>query len=201
MEITTVSCVLGVAAIFMFYTWRILNLLWLKPKKIEKFLRDQGLEGTPYRFLYGDLKDMMQMMIEAKTEPMSLTHDIAPRTTPFFHKSLVTLGKSCFTWMGTRPVVHISDPATIREVLDDYNKYQKLWGGNPLTKLLVAGLIDLDGDQWVKHRKIINPAFHMEKLKHMVPAFYVSCSEMINKWEKLLTQKGSCEVDVWPYLL
>ncbi|MFS7994138.1 putative secologanin synthase [Helianthus anomalus] len=35
---------------------------------------------------------------------------------------------------------------------------------------------------------------------HMIPAFYVSCSEMVGKWEKLLTQESSCEVDVWPSL-
>ncbi|KAK9059918.1 hypothetical protein SSX86_020622 [Deinandra increscens subsp. villosa] len=200
MEITTLSCVLGVVAIFLFYTWRISNWLWLKPKKMEKFLRDQGLKGTPYRFMYGDLKEMMQMMIEARSKPMNLNHDIAHRVSPFFHKSLNTLGKSCFTWMGTRPVVHVSEPAMIREVLTNYNKYQKPRGGNPLTKLLARGLIDVEGDQWVKHRKIINPAFHMEKLKHMVQAFYVSCSEMINKWEEILAQESSCEVDVWPYL-
>ncbi|KAK1419751.1 hypothetical protein QVD17_29058 [Tagetes erecta] len=34
----------------------------------------------------------------------------------------------------------------------------------------------------------------------MVPAFYMSCSEMIEKLEKILAQKSSCEVDVWPYL-
>ncbi|KAL8242021.1 hypothetical protein R6Q59_012323 [Mikania micrantha] len=40
----------------------------------------------------------------------------------------------------------------------------------------------------------------MEKLKHMVPAFYVSCNKMIEKWKESISTKSSCEVDVWPYL-
>ncbi|XP_047327446.1 cytochrome P450 CYP72A219-like [Impatiens glandulifera] len=38
----------------------------------------------------------------------------------------------------------------------------------------------------------------MEKLKLMLPAFHVSCLEMIRSWENAL--KESKEVDVWPYL-
>ncbi|KAD2393385.1 hypothetical protein E3N88_40362 [Mikania micrantha] len=202
MEVATVSYVLGVAAIFLFYMlWKISNSLWFEPKKMEKLLKDQGLKGTPYKFMYGDFKEMMQTMCEAKSKPMNLTHDIAPRVYPFFHKSLTTLGKTYFTWMGTKPVVHISESAMIREVLSNYTNFQKVRGGNPLIKLLFRGLVDKEGDQWVKHRKIINPAFHMEKLKHMIPAFYASCSEMIDKWEKLLTQESVSEVDVWHYLL
>ncbi|KAI3816377.1 hypothetical protein L1987_16071 [Smallanthus sonchifolius] len=197
MEITKVFCVLGVAAILLFYVWRISNRLWFKPKKMEKFLKDQGLKGTPYRFMYGDLKEMARMMSEAKSKPMNLTHDIAPRVLPFDHKSITTLGKNCFTWIGTNPIVHVHEPSMIRELLANYNKFQKARGGNPFIKLLVKGLLDAEGDQWVKHRKIIKPAFHMEKLKHMVPAFYVSCNEMIEKWENT---GSSCEVDVWPYL-
>lgn len=35
----------------------------------------------------------------------------------------------------------------------------------------------------------------------MVPAFYVSCNEMIKTWEEMLTSgQNSCEVDVWPHL-
>lgn len=34
----------------------------------------------------------------------------------------------------------------------------------------------------------------------MVPAIYVSCEEMITKWEEGLKKESSCEVDVWPYL-
>ncbi|KAJ0678187.1 putative secologanin synthase [Helianthus annuus] len=101
MDITTLSCVVGVASIsiFLYFIWRFLNRLWFKPKKIDKFLRDQGLKGTPYRFLYGDLKETMQMMNEAKSKSMSLTHDIAPRVSPFFYKAITTLGmKLCFSF-------------------------------------------------------------------------------------------------------
>ncbi|CAI9300094.1 unnamed protein product [Lactuca saligna] len=68
-------------------------------------------------------------------------------------------------------------------------------GGNSLAKLLLSGLADVEADQWAKHRKIINHAFHVKKLKHMVPAFYISCSDMINKWE-VLTKERSCAVDL-----
>ncbi|KAD3641967.1 hypothetical protein E3N88_31191 [Mikania micrantha] len=33
----------------------------------------------------------------------------------------------------------------------------------------------------------------------MLPAFHISCSEMIRKWEGI-TKGRSCEVDVYPYL-
>ncbi|KAI3696099.1 hypothetical protein L1987_79108 [Smallanthus sonchifolius] len=200
MENTTLFCVLGVATIFLFYIWRLSNWLWFKPKRMEKFLKDQGLKGTPYKFLFGDMKEMKQMMTEATSKPMNLTHDITPRVLPFYHKALTTFGKICFTWIGTMPVVHITEPSMIREILANFRKFQKPRGGNPLRKLLFSGLVYVEGDQWVKRRKIVNPAFHVEKLKHMVSAFYVSCSEMIEQWEKVVNTESSCEVDVWPYL-
>ncbi|XP_076890127.1 cytochrome P450 CYP72A219-like [Bidens hawaiensis] len=201
METITSFCVLGVASIiFLFCIWKILNWLWFKPKKIEKFLRDQGLKGTPYRLLYGDLKEMALMTNEAKSKPMNLTHDIVPRVLPFYHNAITTLGKNCFTWVGTRPILHIHEPSMIRELLANYNKFQKPRGVNPLTKLLIRGLLATEGDQWVKHRKIINPAFHMEKLKYMGPAFYASCNDMMEKLEKAVNSQSSCEVDVWPYI-
>ncbi|KAK4368671.1 hypothetical protein RND71_012463 [Anisodus tanguticus] len=35
---------------------------------------------------------------------------------------------------------------------------------------------------------------------HMLPAFYVSCSEMLSKWEEIVPKETSFEVDVWPDL-
>ncbi|KAL6977698.1 hypothetical protein U1Q18_026487, partial [Sarracenia purpurea var. burkii] len=109
------------------------------------------------------------------------------------------VGKNSFMWLGPRPRVNIMDPELVKEVLSNNFHYRKP-RRNPLVKLLVTGLLNLEGEQWTKRRKIINPAFHMEKLKDMLPAFDLSCSEMMSKWEKMVSAEGSCEVDVWPYL-
>lgn len=37
-------------------------------------------------------------------------------------------------------------------------------------------------------------------IQNMVPAFQLSGGEMLGKWEKLVSSKGSCEIDIWPDL-
>ena len=76
-------------------------------------------------------------------------------------------GKDSFWWMGPMPRLNITNPEYIKNVfnkLDDFPKPH----GNPLGKLLATGLISYDGEKWAKHRKIINPAFHLEKLKVLI---------------------------------
>ncbi|CAN4103198.1 unnamed protein product [Withania somnifera] len=101
--------------------------------------------------------------------------------------------------MGPKPLVLILDPELIKEVFTKTYLYEKPQA-NLLVKLLVQGLVIQEGDKWAKHRKIINPAFHLEKLKHMLPAFSLSCSEMLSKWEDIVSVEGSHELDVWPHL-
>jgi len=62
--------------------------------------------------------------------------------------------------------VNITDPEQIKDVFNKMYDFQKP-NANPLAKLLANGLISLEGEQWSKHRKIINPAFHLEKLKEI----------------------------------
>ncbi|KAL8557641.1 hypothetical protein ACS0TY_004920 [Phlomoides rotata] len=65
---------------------------------------------------------------------------------------------------------------------------------------IAGGLVFLEGEKWTKHRKIVNPAFHLDKLKSMMQAMDTSCRSMIHKWEGMCNKTGGCEIDVWPYL-
>ncbi|CBI39917.3 unnamed protein product, partial [Vitis vinifera] len=139
------------------------------------------------------------MINEANSRPISFSDDIVQRVLPFHDHSIQKYGKNNFIWLGPKPVVNIMQPELISDVLLKHNAFQKA-PRHPLRKLLASGIASLEGEQWTKRRKIINPAFHLEKLKHMVSAFQLSCSDMVNKWEKQLSLDGSCELDIWPYL-
>ncbi|XP_022140092.1 cytochrome P450 CYP72A219-like isoform X2 [Momordica charantia] len=178
--------------------WRVVNSIWVRPKKLEKYLRDQGLAGNSYRLLVGDRKDISARMAQAMSKPMNFSHRIFPRVLPFVHQTIQIYGKNSFMWDGLIPSVLIVEPEQVKTALlsDDIRK-PKI---KPLVKLLADGLVNHEGPKWVKHRKIINPAFHLEKLKDMVPAFSQCCNKMVNKWEKMVSKEGQCELNVMPYL-
>ena len=69
------------------------------------------------------------------------------------------------TWFGSNPRVSIMDPELIREVQTNKSGHFEKTKLSPVVNVLVTGLLIHDGDKWVKHRRIINPAFHQEKLK------------------------------------
>ncbi|KAK4714485.1 hypothetical protein R3W88_020392 [Solanum pinnatisectum] len=189
-----------VAILLVIYTWKVLSWAWFRPKKLEKYLRESGVKGNPYKLLYGDLKELTKSVNEAKSKPINFSDDVPQRLIPFFCDSINKNGKSSFVWLGPYPVVLITDPEHVREIFTENYVYQKETHPNPFSKLLALGLAKLEEDKWAKHRKIINPAFQVEKLKHMLPAFYQSYSEMISKWEEIIPKETSFEHDVWPDL-
>lgn len=62
------------------------------------------------------------------------------------------------------------EPELIKDVMQKNFNYVKI-PTNPLARLLMQGILTLEKDEWVKHRKIINPAFHSEKLKVLLLLF------------------------------
>ncbi|XP_071706557.1 cytochrome P450 CYP72A219-like [Rutidosis leptorrhynchoides] len=199
------TLVLSCAVAVVLCLWKLIDRVWVTPKKLDKYLRNQGFKGNKYRFLFGDMKEASAMIRASKSNHIDLDHDdheaVVSRVVGFNYQSLQKHGKQFFTWMGWQPRVTIMDPELIKEIFTNINDFQKPKPANPIGKMFVTGVTSHEGDQWVKHRKIINPAFHVKKLKSMVPAFGLSCGEMLEKWDKLVSPKGSCcELDVWPHL-
>ncbi|KAJ3685062.1 hypothetical protein LUZ61_014226 [Rhynchospora tenuis] len=83
---------------------RFLNKFWFRPKRLEHALRTQGLDGTPYRFPFGDAKQAVELSKAALVKPIPLSHDIVPR-------------KISFTWYGQEPIVILNDPESVRYLL------------------------------------------------------------------------------------
>ncbi|XP_057792318.1 cytochrome P450 72A397-like [Salvia miltiorrhiza] len=198
MEIVFSQIVAAAAAFAL--VMKLLNWAYLRPKRLEKALRKQGLNGNSYRLLIGDLRDFTQAIEEAKSKPINLDDDIKRRVAPFLVNTLSKFGKDSFFWFGPKPTLIVTDPDLTREILGKSDLFLKPRHSNPLARLLVQGVQSHEKEKWAKHRKIINPAFHLNKLKLMIPAFCLSCDQILSEWEKKLSSEGCCEVDVWPYL-
>ncbi|KAI4321783.1 hypothetical protein MLD38_035126 [Melastoma candidum] len=188
-----VSIILTILSLFILTLgFRFLNWVWFRPKRLQHFLLRQGLSGNPYRFLVGDLDESKSLVERAYSTPLSLSDDLKPRVQPLVHHVLLTHGKRSFSWEGPIPRVFISDPPLIKEIFSNYHDFQKP-NSNPLANLLVKGILRMEGDNWSVHRKILNPAFHLGKLKVMLPAIHSSSQHMIFRWEEMLSGRESCE--------
>ncbi|KAL5997495.1 hypothetical protein ACLOJK_008425 [Asimina triloba] len=198
MGVSVLNFLLAITGVFILsWIWKAFNAFWLRPKRLEKELRKQGIRGPLYKPFSGNLKDNFKALKEAQAKPMELSHRILPRVSPFSLHTISTYGKTSVTWFGPNPRVHIMDPELIKEVLSNkFGHYDKPKG--PLRGLLLGGLVDHEGEKWAKHRRIINPAFHIEKLKGMLPLFMASCCELVSRWEQQVGSNESSEIDVWP---
>lgn len=77
-------------------TWavKLVNLLWLSPRKLEKLLRKQGLNGNPYRPFLGDLREMMKAMKTDQPSSIQPSDDDAPpRSFTYYHDAITKFGK------------------------------------------------------------------------------------------------------------
>ena len=76
-------------------------------------------------------------------------------------------GKISLCWAGTTPRLNITDPEIIKEVLANKQGHIGItpFALDPLVLTLTEGLTLLEGEIWATHRKIMTPAFKLEKLK------------------------------------
>ncbi|VVA91605.1 unnamed protein product [Arabis nemorensis] len=189
---------IGFSILILNWVWRAVNWVWLRPKRLEKYLKKQGFSGNSYRILMGDMRESNQMDQVAHSLPLPLSADFLPRMMPFLHHTVLNHGKKCFTWYGPYPNVIVMDPETLREIMSRHELFPKPKIGSH-NHVFLSGLLNHEGPKWSKHRSILNPAFRIDNLKSILPAFNSSCKEMLEEWEKLASAKGTVELDSWTY--
>ncbi|CAN5960418.1 unnamed protein product [Sphagnum jensenii] len=111
--------------------------------------------------------------------------------------------KSYLWWLGWEPRITITDLDLIKQVLP--NKDHAFTKSQMMLKFMMPvigkGLVTTDGEEWALHRRIVNPAFHHEKLKAMVIPMEKSASSMAHEWEKKVRDGGgNVELEVGDYM-
>ena len=59
----------------------------------------------------------------------------------------------------------ITEAELVRDILSNKFGHFEKFTNKRLGKLLALGLATYEGEKWAKQRRILNPAFHLEKLK------------------------------------
>ncbi|XP_040280430.1 cytochrome P450 4F22 isoform X1 [Bufo bufo] len=108
----------------------------------------------------------------------------------------------CSWWFSLYyPIVRLFNPSYIKPVLQlpaSIAPKDKLFYGF-LEPWLGDGLLLSHGEKWVRHRRLLTPAFHFDILKHYVKIFNQSTDIMHAKWHRLCT-KGPVFLDMFEHI-
>ncbi|KZV20195.1 hypothetical protein F511_01052 [Dorcoceras hygrometricum] len=184
--------------VFVFLSYFIRKLV-IVPLNFQGHFRKQGVDGPPYRPIFGNSAEIRRRMIaDAESRPISgISHDIAHRVMPHYDRWSTMYGKTFLYWFGPRPRLAVANLDIIKEVLSNANGRFRKIEFNPNSKVLFGeGLVGLEGEKWAVHRRITNQAFNMERVKGWIPEIVASAQNMLNKWEAKRAEKSGIEMDV-----
>jgi cytochrome P450 len=92
---------------------------------------------------------------------------------PFLTKNSVSCcaGDKCFYYLGSELRIFVTDPNLVKEIFSKPLEYSKLDVQIITSKELVGqfSLAAVNGEEWVLHRQLLDPAFHSESIKVGLP--------------------------------
>ncbi|KAF5741970.1 putative cytochrome P450 [Tripterygium wilfordii] len=186
--------ILVISFVGLLLVLKLIELVWWRPRKIEEHFSKQGIRGPSYHLFVGNVKELVGMMTNASSQPMSFSHNILPRVLPFYPHWKKIYGATFLIWFGPNVRLAVSDPDLIREVFTSKSEFFEKIEAHPLVKQLEGdGLLSLKGEKWAHHKKILAPTFHMENLKLLVP---VVAKSVINLLDNSLPMSSSAEVEI-----
>ncbi|XP_051138312.1 cytokinin hydroxylase [Andrographis paniculata] len=187
---------------------RVVLSWWIWPYFVSKRLKSNGFSGPTPTFPLGNLQ---QMKKKKKTTTMADQQDSATSSPkfndihsiafPYFSKWQKLYGKVFVYWMGTEAFVYVADAEFLKEMCGGIQG--KSWGKPKVFKndrepMFGNGLVMVEGQDWLRHRHLITPAFTHPNLKAMSSLMVDSVTNMMDKWAALINSGGggAAEIDV-----
>ncbi|TVU12235.1 hypothetical protein EJB05_45868, partial [Eragrostis curvula] len=168
----------AVAVVALTWLWAALvHLVW-RPYSAARAFELQGVRGPAYRFFVGNNKEAKAMRAATSGETLDLrSHDFISRV--------------FLSWNGPRPALCAGNYDMVKRILSDRSGlYAKPDPGPDIMALLGMGLVFTEGDDWARHRRVVHPAFAMDKLKAMTGTMAACAAEVIRSWEARAQAKG-----------
>ncbi len=129
---------------------------------------------------------LLGSMIEARRDPLAFTLRLARE-----HDDVAGFH------LGPYKGYLVSHPEGVRHVLQanhrNYDKHN--YDYEMLRPFLGDGLLTSDGEQWLKERRLIQPAFHREQLAKFVGSMHESIRRMLDRWHALVRENSPVDVD------
>ncbi|GMY39846.1 cytokinin hydroxylase-like, partial [Fagus crenata] len=196
LELPQVFNIAMVVIIFLFL--RVLVSCWISPTLVYWKVRRNGLGGPTPSFPFGNIRDMTKKNGDSSLQPSNSPHDIHSNVFPFFASWQKSHGKTFIYWLGTEPFLYIADPEFLKKMSSEV--LAKSWGKPTVFKndrdpMFGNGLVMTEGDEWVRHRHVITPAFNPTNLKVMANLMVESTTNMLDNWTTLINS-GKPEIDV-----
>ncbi|CAN1158777.1 Cytochrome P450 714C2 [Linum perenne] len=198
------------AAVLCYLCWNVVYAFWVSPLGAYYKLRRNGFGGPTPSFPVGNIKEMRTIAKVTATTTATcvvspstagaagISHDIHSAVFPYFSQWQNSHGKVFVYWLGTEPFMYIADPVFLKEM--SAGVMGKSWGKPRVFKqdrepMFGNGLVMVEGDDWVRHRHVITPAFTPANLKAMSSLMVESTNKMLDNWDTQISS-GTPEIDV-----
>ncbi|KAL0323975.1 UNVERIFIED_CONTAM: cytochrome [Sesamum calycinum] len=192
LSFSTVACL-----VLTFFLLRLYFSMIVKPARIRKFLRQQGIDGPPPKILLGNILDVKKSRDAAEKAPLNHPHPPlihnAAAVLPFAEEWRQQYGPLYVFSFGKMQVLYVNNPDLVKEITTctSLNLGRPSYQSKVLGPLLGKGILPSNGSIWARQRKIIAPELFMDKVKGMMSIITESGLALVDSWKhKVESEEG-----------
>ncbi|WOH06755.1 hypothetical protein DCAR_0626183 [Daucus carota subsp. sativus] len=191
---------LAIATMLLLVLCKIVLSFWLWPNIAYQKLKRSGINGPSPSFPMGNITHMVAISKKSKQSPVNTnltTHDNYSTVFPYFALWQKSFGKVFVYWLGTEPFLYVSDAEFLKQM--NAAVPGKNWGKSNLFRndrkpMFGSGLVMAEGEDWVRHRNVLTPAFLPANLKALASLMVASTNNMIDRCTNIINS-GQQEID------